>query len=321
MRALIQDRYGAADVVRLGERPAPEPAAGEVLVRVRAVSLNGSDRENLVGRPAYARLGGLRRPRHPVPGSDVAGVVEALGSGVTGFSPGDEVLGELRGYRGGVAELAVTAAGMLARKPTALSFAQAAAIPQAGSIALRATAGLRPGERVLVNGAGGSGGAFVLALARRLGAHTIGVDRLDKAEHMLRVGALETIDHEVHDWADDRDRYDRIVDLVGHRAPHRVHRALRQHGTYLVVGGRTRVMLATAVAGGLLGRATGKRVGVLVVPQSGALVEEVAGMLTADDVARAIERTYPFAEAPEALARLAAGDSHGKLVIELATER
>ena len=317
MRALIQDRYGPAAAVRLGERPVPEPAAGEVLVRVRAASLNGSDRENLVGRPFYARLGGLRRPRHPVPGSDVAGVVVSLGSGVTGLAPGDEVFGELRGYRGALAEHAVTVAGMLARKPAGLSFAQAAAIPQAGCIALRATAGLRAGERLLVNGAGGSGGAFVLALARHLGAHTIGVDRSDKAEHMLRVGALETIDFQAHDWADDRSSHDRIVDLVGHRAPHRVHRALRPGGAYLVVGGHTRVLLATAVTGPLLGRATGKRVGVLTVPQSRALLEEVAGILTARDVDLAIERIYPFDEAPAALARLAAGDTRGKLVVEM----
>lgn len=317
MRALIQDRYGSTGAVRLGERPEPVPGAGEVLVRVRAASLNGSDRENLVGSPLYARMGGLRRPRHPVPGSDVAGVVVSLGPGVTGLASGDEVLGELRGYRGGLAELAVTTAGMLTQKPAALSFAQAAAIPQAGSIALRATAGLRPGDRLLVNGAGGSGGAFVLAVARRLGAHTIGVDRRDKAAHMLRVGALETIDCDAHDWADDRDAYDRIVDLVGHRAPHRVHRALRRDGSYLVVGGRTGVLLATAAAGPLLGRATGKRVRVLLVPQSGALVEEAVGLLTVDDIARTIERTYPFAEAPAALARLAAGDSRGKLVVEM----
>lgn len=231
MRAVIQDRYGSASGVRLGDLPVPDPGPDEVLVRVHAASLNGSDREHLLGRPFYARLGGLRSPRHPVPGSDVAGVVVALGSGVTGLAPGDEVFGELRGYRGALAELAVTAAGMLAPKPVGLSFAQAAAIPQAGCIALRATAGLRSGERLLVNGAGGSGGAFVLALARHLGARTIGVDRRDKAEHMLRAGALETIDREARDWADDRGRYDRIVDLVGHRAPHRVHRALRPHGT------------------------------------------------------------------------------------------
>jgi NADPH:quinone reductase-like Zn-dependent oxidoreductase len=317
MRALLQDRYGSAGDLRLGERPAPAPGDGEVLVRVRAVSLNGSDRENLAGRPAYARLGGLRRPRHPVPGSDVAGVVVSLGRGATGFAPGDEVFGELRGYRGGLAEYAVTTAGLLAPKPAALSFAQAAAIPQAGCIALRATAGIRPGERLLVNGAGGSGGAFVLALARRLGAHTVGVDRRDKAEHMLRVGALETIDCDAHDWADDRGRYDRIIDLVGRRPPHRVQRALRPGGSYLVVGGRTAVVLATAVVGPLLGRVTGTRLRLLTVPQSRVLLEEVAAMLTVDDVAGAIERTYPFDEAPEALARLAAGGTRGKLVVEL----
>jgi NADPH:quinone reductase-like Zn-dependent oxidoreductase len=317
MRALIQDRYGPATALRFGERPVPEPGAGDVLVRVRASSLNGSDRENLVGRPSYARLGGLRRPRHPVPGSDVAGIVEAVGSDVTAFAPGDEVFGELRGYRGALAEHAVTAAGMLARKPRDLSFVQAAAIPQAGCIALRATMGLESGERVLVNGAGGSGGAFVLALARRLGAHAIGVDRRDKTEHMLRVGALETIDSDAHDWADDRGSYDRIIDLVARRVPHRVHPALRPGGAYLVVGGRTSVLLATAMAGPLLGRLTGKRLRVLTVPQSGALLEQVAGILTADDVDRAIDRTYAFDEAPAALARLAAGDTRGKLVIEM----
>lgn len=317
MRALIQDRYGAANAVHLGERPVPEPAAGEVLVRVRAASLNGSDRENLLGRPSYARMGGLLRPRHPVPGSDIAGTVASVGPGVTGLVVGDEVFGELRGYRGGLAEYAVASARLLARKPAALSFAQAAAIPQAGCIALRATAGLRPGDRLLVNGAGGSGGAFVLALARHLGAEVTAVDRAGKAEHMLRAGAHRTIDFDAHDWADERERYDRIVDLVGHRAPHRVHRALRPHGQYLLVGGRTRVLLATAIAGPLLGRATGKRVRVLTVPQSRALVEEVVGMLSVDDVARAIDRVHPFDEAPAALARLAAGDTRGKLVVEI----
>ncbi|MGM1029165.1 MAG: zinc-binding dehydrogenase [Actinomycetota bacterium] len=252
-----------------------------------------------------------------MPGSDVAGVVVAVASGVTSIAPGDEVFGELRGYRGALAEYAVAAADTLAPKPATLSFVQAAAVPQAGCIALRATAGLREGERLLVNGAGGSGGAFVLALARRLGAHTIGVDRRDKAEHMLRVGAHETLDCDAHDWADDRGRYDRIVDLVGHRAPHRVHRALRPEGSYLLVGGHTRVLLATAIAGPLLGRTAGKRVRLLAVPQSRTLLEEVTGILTADDVDRAIERTYPFDEAPAALARLAAGETRGKLVVEM----
>jgi NADPH:quinone reductase-like Zn-dependent oxidoreductase len=317
MRALIQDRYGPPTVLRMGERPAPVPSDGEVLVEVRAASLNGSDRENLVGSPAYVRMGGLRRPRHPVPGSDIAGVVAAVGPGVEGFVPGDEVFGELAGYRGALAEQAVAPARLLAPKPAHLSFAQAAAIPQAGCIALRATQGLRPGDRLLVNGAGGSGGAFVLALARHLGARVTAIDRADKAHHLRALGADETIDFASHDWSRDRERYDRIVDLLGHRGPRRVHGALRPGGEYLVVGGHTRVLLATLVAGPAILRRTGKRVRVLAVPQSRALLEEVAGILTVDDIERAIDRIRPFDEAAAALARLAAGDTRGKLVVEL----
>ncbi|WP_306231588.1 NAD(P)-dependent alcohol dehydrogenase [Agrococcus beijingensis] len=317
MRALIQDGYGPPEALRMGERPVPQPGEGQVLVRVRAASLNGSDREHLAGRPLYARLGGLRRPRHPVPGSDVAGTVEAVGAGVSAFVPGDEVFGELEGYRGALAEYAVASARLLAPKPPALSFVQAAAIPQAGCIALRATAGLHAGDRVLVNGAGGSGGAFVLALARQLGAQVTAVDRAGKAAHMVRAGADRTVDFAAHDWADERASYDRIVDLIGHRGPQRVHRTLRPQGAYLVVGGSTGVLLATAIAGPLLGRATGKRVRMLVVPQSRTLLEEVTAMLTVDDVDRAIDGVHPFDEAPAALARLAAGDALGKIVVEM----
>lgn len=317
MRALLQDRYGSPEVLRLGERPVPEPREGEVLVRVRAASLNGSDRENLVGRPRYARVGGLRRPRHPVPGSDVAGVVVSAGSAVREFAPGDEVFGELAGYRGGLAEYAVTPARLLAYKPPALSFPEAAAIPQAGCIAYRATRGLRPGDRLLVNGAGGAGGAFVIAFAKRLGASVTAVDRAEKAEHLLRSGADETIDFETRGWAEDRQRYDRIVDLVGHRSPCRVHRALRPGGTYSVVGGRTRVLLATLVAGPLIARATGKRLRVLAVPQSRADLEAVTALVLSGSGVPVIERIYRLDDAAEALARLAAGQAQGKLVVEI----
>ncbi|MFI2101748.1 alcohol dehydrogenase catalytic domain-containing protein [Isoptericola sp. NPDC019693] len=135
MLAVIQDVYGPPDVVRVGELPDPTPSDDQVLLEIHACSLNGSDRENLVGRPFYSRVAGLRRPRNPVPGSDVAGVVVATGSAVTGFAAGDEVFGELPGYRGGLAELVATSPTNLVRKPPALSFAEAAAIPQSGCIA------------------------------------------------------------------------------------------------------------------------------------------------------------------------------------------
>ncbi|MDN3238326.1 NAD(P)-dependent alcohol dehydrogenase [Glycomyces tritici] len=316
MRALIQDRYGPAEAVRVGDVPEPVPADGEVLIRVRAASLNGSDRENLVGSPFYARLGGLRRPRNPVPGSDVAGVVAAAGSAVTEYAVGDEVFGELAGYRGGLAEYVATPPRLLARKPPGLSFLDAAAIPQAGCIAFKSTRGIAPGDRVLVNGAGGAGGALVIGLAVHLGAEVTAVDRADKADYLRRVGASDTIAFEDEDWAARRGRYDRVVDLVGHRSPFRVHRALRPGGVYLMVGGHARVLLATFAAGWSI-RREGKRVKVLAVPQSRADLEAVTALVVAEKAAPAVDRVYPLEEAREAFARLAAGDNRGKIVIEM----
>ncbi|MDT0305203.1 NAD(P)-dependent alcohol dehydrogenase [Streptomonospora wellingtoniae] len=318
MRAVSQDRYGTADAVTVEDIPQPVPADDEILVRVRAASLNGSDRENLVGRPYYARLAGLRRPRNPVPGSDVAGVVAAAGDSVTEFAPGDEVFGELAGYRGGLAEYVATPPRLLARKPPGLSFTEAAAIPQAGCIALQATRGLRPGEQVLVNGAGGAGGAFVIGLAKHLGAVVTAVDRADKADHLVRVGADATVACEDEDWSGHRGRYDRVVDLVAHRSPFRVHPALRPGGTYFVVGGHTRVLLATLFAGPPIRWTTGKRAGVLVVPQSRADLEAVTALVTDGAVVPpAADRVYPLEEAPAAFVRLVAGDNRGKIVIAM----
>lgn len=315
MRAVIQDRYGSADVVAVGDLPDPVPADDEVLIQVRAASLNGSDREHLAGEPFYARLGGLRRPRNPVPGSDVAGTVVEVGRSVTEYVPGDDVFGELAGYRGGLAQYVATSPRLLARKPSALSFEEAAALPQAGGIALRATRGIRPGDRVLVNGGGGAGGALMIGLAKHLGAHVTAVDRADKAGHLLRTGADDTIAFEHRDWADQRDRYDRVVDLVGHRSPYRVHRALADGGQYLVVGGHTRVLVATLAMGPVLGRVTGKRVRVLMVPQSRADLAEVTALVTDGAVVPAIDGVHPLEEAPRVFARLAAGDNLGKIVL------
>lgn len=317
MKAVIQDRYGTADVVTVGEVPDPVPAEDEVLLRVRAVSLNGSDREHLAGRPGYSRLAGLRRPRDPVPGSDVAGVVAAVGGSVSGFTPGEEVFGELPGYRGALAEYVAASPKLLARKPPELSFGEAAAIPQACCIALRATRGLSRGERVLINGAGGAGGAPLIGLARHLGAEVTAVDRVGKVDHLLRIGADEAFGFEDRDWAEDRDRYDRVVDLVGSHSPYRVHRALRSGGAYFIVGGRTRTLLAVLAAGPLIRRATGKRVKVLVVPQSRADLEEVTASVVDGAITPVIDRVYPLSEAPAAFARLAAGENRGKIVVEV----
>ncbi|WP_026924011.1 NAD(P)-dependent alcohol dehydrogenase [Glycomyces arizonensis] len=317
MKAVIQDRYGTADVVTVGELPEPVPADDEVLIKVRAASLNGSDREHLVGQPFYARLAGLRRPRDPVPGSDVAGTVAAVGRSVTEYAPGDEVFGELAGYRGALAEYVATPPRLLARKPPEMSFLNAAVIPQAGCIAFRATRGLRPGDRVLVNGAGGAGGALVVGLAKHFGATVTAVDRADKKDYLRDLGADDAIAFEEQDWADHRDRYDRVVDLVAQRPPHRVHQALRPGGTYFVVGGHTRVLLATLAAGPPIRWRTGKHVKVLVVPQSRDDLEAVTALIVDGAAAPVIDRVYPLGEAAAAFARLASGDNRGKIAVEM----
>ncbi|GAA4735019.1 NAD(P)-dependent alcohol dehydrogenase [Isoptericola chiayiensis] len=319
MRAVIQPVYGPPDVVRVDEVPEPVAADDQVLIEVRAVSLNGSDRENLAGRPAYARIAGLRRPRNPVPGSDVAGVVVAAGPEVTAFAPGDEVFGELPGYRGGLAERVAVRPTTLVRKPAGLTFVEAAAIPQSGCIALRATRGLsgEPGARVLVNGAGGAGGALLVGLARHHGAEVTAVDRRDKADHLRRLGADQVVAHEDEDWADHHDRYDLVVDLIGRRSPWRVGRALRRGGRYRMVGGRTDLLLAMVMVGPLVGRATGRSIGMLVVPQSAADLAEVTSLVTGGAVRPAIDRIVPLDDVPAAFRRLATGDNSGKIVVEI----
>lgn len=318
MLALTQRTYGGLDAVEMADLPVPAPTADEVLVEVHACSLNGSDRENLAGSPFYSRVGGLHRPRRPVPGSDIAGVVSAVGQKVSEFSVGDEVFGELAGYRGGLAEYVTTKPRLLARKPAGLTYVEAASIPQAGCIAWRAIEGrVHPGDRVLVNGAGGSGGPLVVGLAKARGAEVIAVDRADKADFMRRIGASTTVDFEAEDWADHRGRYDLIVDLVAHRSPFRVHRALRPGGTYRMVGGSTRILLAALPARPLVKARTGKDVGVLVVPQSRTDLEAITALVTNDVVTPVIDSTFPLSETVAAYAHLASGDNQGKIVVTM----
>ncbi len=194
MKAVAYDRYGGPDVLRVVDLPEPEPGPGEVLVEVRATSVNLSDWETLTGSPGYARIAGLRRPRRPVLGSDVAGVVAAVGPGVADLAPGDEVFGDNLQLKGGFAELCVVPAHALARKPAGLSFVDASTIPQSGAIALKGTARVTAGSRVCVNGAGGGSGAFALQLLRAAGAHVTAVDTAAKLDAMRELGADVALD-------------------------------------------------------------------------------------------------------------------------------
>jgi NADPH:quinone reductase-like Zn-dependent oxidoreductase len=306
VKAVVHDRYGPPEDMRTVDVPPPRPGNGQVLVRVRATSLNLSDWEALVGRPAYARIG-----RRPILGSDIAGVVEAVGPGVTGFGPGDEVFGDNLEHKGGFAEYAVARATAMASKPAGLSFEDAAALPQSGVIALQGTRRVRPGQRMLVNGAAGGAGSFAVQLAKRAGAEVTGVDRGDKLDFVRSMGADHVVDYTRTEFTRTGERYDHILDLVASRGPWACRRALAPGGRYRAVGGPVRTLLGLV----FLGPLTGRRIGVLAVRPNTTDLLEVAELYRTGALRPVVERTFPLAEVPAALRHLGDGHARGKLVV------
>jgi NADPH:quinone reductase-like Zn-dependent oxidoreductase len=316
LRAVVYDRYGLPDVLRIEDVPKPSPAAHQVLVKVAATSVNLSDWETLRGSPLYSRIGGLRTPARRTLGSDIAGWVDAVGPAVTRFRPGDEVYGDNLQLKGGFAEYTIAPESVLARKPAALTFAEASTIPQAGVIAWQGTDGARAGQRVLVNGAGGGSGSFAIQLAKRSGAHVTGVDNAGKLAFMRSVGADEVIDYRSDDFTR-AGPYDLIVDLVAHRSVFAYRRALARGGRYRCVGGSVGALLRVLTIGSLAGLITHRRLGVLAVKEGPTHFEPVADLCVAGDLGIHIDRTFTLDEVPEALARVGEGHALGKVVVSL----
>ena len=315
MKAVVYDRYGSPDVLHVEDVPVPSPAAGQVRVRVAATSVNLSDWEGLRGSPAYARIGGLRVPARRTLGSDIAGVVDDVGEGVTRFRPGDDVYGDNLALMGGFAEYTLAPESTLTHKPAQLTFAEASAIPQAGAIALQGTKTAVPGGRVLINGAGGGSGSFAIQLANRLGAHVTGVDNAAKQDFMRSVGADDVIDYRRDDFTRTTQPYDLILDLVAHRSVFAYRRALAPGGTYRCVGGTVRALLRVLTAGSVVGRLTGRSVGILVVKEGPAHFEPLADLCVAGDIGIHIDRTFTLDEVPAALAHVGEGRALGKVVV------
>ncbi|MEU5566333.1 NAD(P)-dependent alcohol dehydrogenase [Micromonospora musae] len=316
MRAVVYDRYGPPDGLRIENLPKPVPAARQVLVKIAATSVNLSDWETLQGSPLYSRIGGLRSPARRTLGSDIAGWVDAVGSAVTRFRPGDEVYGDNLMLKGGFAEYAIAPESVLARKPAALTFPEASAIPQAGVIALQGTAGAAAGSRVLINGAGGGSGAFAIQLAKRLGAQVTGVDNAGKLDFMRSVGADEVIDYRSRDFTRSGP-YDLILDLVAHRSVFAYRRALAPGGRYRCVGGSVPALLRVLTIGAVAGRLTHRRLGVLAVREGPTHFEPVADLCVAGDLVIHIDRAFTLDETPEALAHVGEGRALGKVVVSV----
>jgi NADPH:quinone reductase-like Zn-dependent oxidoreductase len=314
MRAVTYDRNGPPCVLRVEHMDVPTPGTRQVLLEVLATAVNLSDWECLVGSPAYARIGGIRRPARRVLGSDVAGRVAAVGRDVTLFRVGDAVYGDNLRLKGGFAEYAVAPESVLAPKPSALTFVEASTIPQPGAIALQGTAGAGPGSRVLINGGGGGTGMFAIQLAKQAGAHVTGVDNSAKLDHMRALGADEVLDHRLDDFTC-QEPYDLVLDLVAGRSVLDYRRALKPGGRYRCVGGPVRTVLSVLTVGALVGVLSRRRIGVLAVKPGPAQFGPLAERCARGEISIRVERTFALDEVPAALAHVGEGSALGKVVV------
>jgi NADPH:quinone reductase-like Zn-dependent oxidoreductase len=318
MKAVVYHEYGSSDVLKLEEVAMPTPTDDEIRIKIHAVSVNRSDWEGLTGKPLYARIGGLLKPRRPILGSDIAGRVEKVGRNNKRFQPGDEVFGDILGRLGGFAEYVCVRGGTLALKPATLSFEEASAIPQAGVIALqgiRHKGQVQPGQKVLINGAGGGAGIFALQLAKLYGAEVTGVDNTGKLDFMRSLGADHVIDYTRQDFTQSGKQYDLILDLVAYRSAFAYPRALRPNGSCFFVGGSVATLFQILLLGPWLSRTTSKKLRLLVVQPNPKDLLSIAELCAAGQVVPVIDRRYPLSEVPEALRYLGEGHAKGKIVI------
>jgi len=319
MKAVVYEKYGSPDVLQIREMPKPVPADDQILVKIHAVSINGSDREGLIGKPMYARLG--RLPYNNILGSDIAGVVEDVGRNNSAFKVGDEVFGELPGYHGGFAEYICLTGKTMTKKPAGMTFEEASAIPQGGVIAFNGIVKqgqVQTGQKVLINGAGGSGGAFAVQLAKLHGAEVTGVDNTHKLDFLRRLGADRVIDYTREDFTNSGERFDLILDLIAHRSAFAYTRALNPNGTYFFTGGSVATLFQILFLGPLIRRITNKNVRLLTVPQNREDLVAITEFVESSKISIVIDRKYSFNEIPEAIRYVSDGYAKGKVVIKVA---
>jgi NADPH:quinone reductase-like Zn-dependent oxidoreductase len=322
MQAIVQDRYGTGEALEL--REIGKPAIGEhgVLVRVRAASVNPADWAVMSGLPYIARpVYGLRKPKIGVRGTDVAGHVEAVGSGVTRFKPGDEVFGA---STGSYAEYAAASEDHLATKPANLTFEQAATVPMAGLVALQAIrdhGSVQPGQKVLINGASGGIGTFAVQIAKALGAEVTAVVSTRNVELVRSIGADHVIDYNTSDFTAAGKRYDVILDNVSNHSLSHLRRVLTASGVLIPNGGnfgnRWFASAGRLVRGTVLFKFGGQKLGNFLVSMNHADLVALANLIEAGKVTPVLDRTYPLSRAAEAVDHIGVGHARGKVAISV----
>lgn len=322
MRAIVHHSYGSSDVFRPADTDRPIPGDKEVLLRVHAAGLDRGTWHLMSGLPYLGRLFfGIRAPKNPVPGLDVAGTIVGVGSGVTRFQPGDEVFGVARGS---FAEYARAREDQLTPKPVSLSFEQAAVVPVSACTALqglRDAGRVEAGQSVLIVGASGGVGTYAVQLAKAFGAEVTGVCSPEKADVVRSVGADHVIDYTKEDFADGSRQYDLILDIGGNRPVSTLRGALTPKGTLVFVGGEEGGKLTGGMnrqLGGLvLSMFVGQRMKMFVATEKSADLETLSEFIEAGRLKPFIDKTYPLAGVPEAMREMEAGRVRGKIAITI----
>ena len=319
MKVCAYYRYGRpTDVMALEDRPIPVPGPGEVLIRNRAVGLNGSDCEITTAYPAYSRIFGALKPRHNVLGSDVAGVVTKLGDGVTNFTVGDQVFGDIFELFGGFAEYTVAPADKLLPIPDKMDFVTAATLPQSGTNALQPViydAKVSAGQKVLILGACGGAGVFAVQMAKAAGAEVTAVDRGAKLDLAHKVGADHVLDFETEDVLAIDAKFDLILDYFATRPFYAYRHMMTPTGLYMFFGGQIRPLYLLLSLGWFMSRKEGQSYKLEAVSQSTEKLAHIAKLVLSGQLTPVVAETLSLEELPDALDRMSRGEIFGKAVV------
>jgi NADPH:quinone reductase-like Zn-dependent oxidoreductase len=321
MKAILYEKYGTTDVLKLKEIKIPAPKDKEVLVKVHAASVNSWDWDLLRGKPFLNRMGGLLKPKYSILGADISGRVEAIGSNVTHLMPGDEVFGDISwcGW-GGFAEYVCVHEDALSLKPASMTFDQAAAIPQAAVLALqglRKKGQITEGQTVLLNGAGGGVGTFALQIAKLHGAEVTCVDSTEKLEMLKAYGADYVIDYTKEDFNQKKKSYDLILDVVGTRSIYDYKRVLNPNGTYVMVGGSLSLIMQLLCLGPLISKTEKKKMNILVHKPNKKDQDILKELFVSGKVVPVIDRRYKLNQVKEAIRYLGEGYAKGKVIVSM----
>jgi NADPH:quinone reductase-like Zn-dependent oxidoreductase len=327
VKEAFRDRYGPPEVVQLRDVPVPQPAEGQVLVRVVAASVNRADLDGLKPKPGFLRLFlGMRAPRDPHIGGDVAGVVEAVGDGVARFKPGDEVFGDLFLVSGqsAFAEYVCAPEKAFEPMPSGMTFEEAATLPHSAVLALQALRlrkgrTVQPGDRVLIVGASGNVGPFAVQIAKSIGAEVTGMASGPKLDMVSSLGADHVLDYAKVDPTRSGERYDWIVDMDSYLSIFNVRRALKPNGAYVTLGGGNWTIFTGLVVGPLMSLFSDRWTGLLLwwKPWNAEDLARLKELIAAGKLKPVIDRHYPLSEIVQALRHVDEGRARGKVVIDI----